>query len=341
MNDNQEGATEQPLNAPENTSPKPKEFGTDEIAALYAQQFLKGPETADSKESETKSNDAEALPEAGDEQQDESSLTADSKEETVSETEEEPEAKASDDDEEDEEDRGLPKGVKKRIDKLTAKRREAEAKLAKMEEEMERLRQEASQKAPAKGPDPLNPYAHLNTPEAISKEIEQAKQVRRWCEMNPDGATVKGENGEEVDYTAEEVRQIKLRALDAIEEHLPKQLNYVNASREVEKIAHSEYPWWKDKSARERQIADKFLEAFPEITRFPDYKMVVGDYIRGVKSRENAKKAAPVAKAPVQPRPTNSPVTASKDGAIKAVQSRFKATGSTEDLASIIASKFI
>jgi hypothetical protein len=340
MNDNETGATEQPLNAPEKTAPKPKDYGTDEIAALYAQQFLKGSETADSKESEIKSTDAESLPEAGEEQQDESSLTADSKEETVAEDEAEPEAEATDE-AEDEEDRGLPKGVKKRIDKLTAKRREAEAKLAKMEEEMERLRQEATQKSPAKGPDPLNPYAHLNTPELISKEIEQAKQVRRWCEMNPDGATVKGENGDEVDYTAEEIRQIKLKALDAIEEHLPRQLNYVSAARQVEVIAQNEYPWWKDKSARERQIAEKFIESFPEIQRFPDYKMVVGDYIRGVKAREAAKKGSPVAKAPVQPRPTNSPVTASKDGAIKAVQSRFKATGSTEDLASIIASKFI
>lgn len=340
MNNNQEGATEQPQNAPETTAPQPKEFGTDEIAALYAKQFLERPETADSKESETKSTDAEPQPEAGEEQQEDSSLTADSKEETVAESDDEPEANAEEPDE-DEDDRGLPKGVKKRIDKLTAKRREAEAKLAKMEEELERLKQEAPQKASAKAPDPLNPYAHLNTPDAISKEIEQAKQVRRWCEMNPDGATVKGENGEETDYTAEEIRQIKLRALDAIEEHLPKQLAYVNAAKEVEKIAHSEYPWWKDKAARERQIADKFLEAFPEITRFPDYKMVVGDYIRGVKARENAKKGAPVAKAPVQPKPTNSPVTASKDGAIKAIQSRFKATGSTDDLASIIASKFI
>lgn len=210
-----------------------------------------------------------------------------------------------------------------------------------MEEELERLKHEAPQKASAKAPDPLNPYAHLNTPELISKEVEQAKQVRRWCEMNPDGATVKGENGEETDYTSEEIRQIKLRAMDAIEEHLPKQMAYVNASREVDKIALSEYPWWKDKAARERQIANKFLEAFPEITRFPDYKMVVGDYIRGVKAREGSAKSSTSARAPVQPRPTNSPVSASKDGAIKAIQSRFKTTGSTEDLASIIASKFI
>lgn len=334
MNNENTDATEQSLNAPETASPQPKEIGTDDIAAMFAASFLKEPGTTDVDESETKSENAEPEQEAP-EQQEDGSLEVENSEEAQ---DTEPEAEAEDDEVE----RGLSKGVKKRIDKLTAKRREAEQKVAELEAEMERLKQEASEKRPVSDSTGLNPYSNLNTPAEIQKEVEQAKKVRRWCEMNPDGATVRNEDGTETDYTAEEVRNIKLRVLDALEEHLPSRAAYLEQAARIEQVAHKEYPWWKDKSTREHTIAQKFLEAFPEITKFPDYKMVVGDYIRGVKTREAASKQSSPAKAPVQPKATSAPVKpAAKQAIEKAARQNFAKTGSREDLASIIASKFI
>lgn len=334
-NNNNTDPTEQSLNAPDAKPSTPKEVGTDEIAAMFAASFLKEPGTTDVEESETQSEDAAPEPEATDQQQEEGSLEAENSEEAQ---DEEPEAEA----EGDESERGLPKGVKKRIDKLTAKRREAEQKVAELEAEMERLKQEASEKRPVSESTGLNPYSNLNTPDAVQKEVEQAKKVRRWCEMNPDGATVKNEDGTETDYTAEEVRNIKLRVLDALEEHLPKRLAYIQQAEQIEKVAHKEYPWWKDKSTREHTIAQKFLESFPEIAKFPDYKMVIGDYIRGVKARESAYKQSAPAKAPIQPKATSAPAKPAQKQAIeKVARQSFAKTGSREDLASIIASKFI
>jgi hypothetical protein len=206
---------------------------------------------------------------------------------------------------------------------------------------VERLSQEATK--PAQTPTQDNPYAHLSTLEDVSREVEQAKQIRRWCEMNPDGAVVTGKDGNEVEYSAEEVRNIKIKALDAMEEHLPKRMQYLQNFNQMEQIAAKEYPWWKDKASRDRQIAETFLKAFPEIQKFPDYKMVIGDYISGVKARESKGKSSGVInKAPSQPKPSSAPTSIpSKDVKSQQAQKRFTASNSRDDLSAIIANRFL
>jgi hypothetical protein len=231
--------------------------------------------------------------------------------------------------------RGLPKGVKRRIDKLIAKRREAEDEIGRLKADNERLMQEVGRPAQA-NVNSKNPYSNLMDVDSIQKEAGRAKQIRRWCEMNPEGGVVTDGQGNETEYTAEEVRNIKVRALDALEEHLPAQIQYVEKSQKVEQVVSKVYPWWKDKSSAERQIAEAFLQHFPEIKRFPDYKMVVGDYIRGVKSRENNSRSNPQ-RPPSQPRSSSALV--SGQGGRK--PSRLTNSSDTDELASIIASRFI
>lgn len=237
--------------------------------------------------------------------------------------------------------RGLPKGVKKRIDKLSTKRREAEAEVERLKNEVERLSQEAQK--PAQVPSKDSPYSNLATLEEVSREADQAKQIRRWCEMNPDGAEVTNSNGETVEYTAEDVRKIKIKALDALEEHLPARARYLENYNHIEQVAVKEYPWWKDRSSSERQIAESFLKHFPEIKRFPDYKMVVGDYIRGIRTREQSSKRVPSSQTPMtQPRRTAAPAyIPKKEAKVIEAQKRFGATGSRDDLQSIIANRFL
>jgi hypothetical protein len=73
-----------------------------------------------------------------------------------------------------------------------------------LKQEVERLSQEATK--PAQTPTADNPYAHLGSIEEVNREVEQARQIRRWCELNPDGAVVKGKDGNETEYSAEEIR---------------------------------------------------------------------------------------------------------------------------------------
>lgn len=262
--------------------------------------------------------------------------------ETETDQTEESEPEASETAEEEETERGLPKGVKKRIDKLTAKKREAEAEIERLRQEVERLSQESERTAQIPTPD--NPYSNLNTAEEVQREVEQAKSIRRWCEMNPDGAVVTDKNGNEVEYSAEDVRNIKVKALDALEEHLPKRLNYIQNYQQFEQVANKEYPWWKDKAARERQMAETFIKMFPEVRKFPDYKMVIGDLVTGIKVRESKAKTTQtnIAKAVPQPKPSATPARVQpKDAKAQIAKSRFKATGSRDDLSTIIASKFL
>jgi hypothetical protein len=339
MPENKEAAPEQAQNVPEK-QPKFDGLTVDQIADQFSQSFLSETEKTDLEGSEINPEEETAADATA--ESDQEVLSQNETEETTEEnTDEAEEAQKADEDEDDETTRGLPKGVKKRIDRLTAKRREAEAEVEKLRLEMENLRQEASQK-PVQTRDPESPYSHLTTAEAISKEVAQAKQIRRWCELNPDGATVRDKDGNETDYSAEEIRRIKIKAMDAMEEHLPKQQRYLEQVSHMDQFATKEYPWWKDKSAKEHVLAQKFLQVFPEIKRFPDYKVVVGDYLRGIKAREQSTKTTAPQRAPVQPRPSATPANRPvKDVKADDAKARFQKSTSRDDLADIIASKFI
>jgi hypothetical protein len=310
-------------------------FDISKLADIVSDSFLGGKESsAESPADENGDSEAEATSEEDVHSQETETTT---EQDQIEDSEETEETKS----EEEELERGLPKGVKKRIDKLSAKRREAEAEVERLKQEVERLSQEATK--PAQTPTAENPYANLSTLEEVSREAEQAKQIRRWCELNPDGAVVTNKDGSETEYTAEEIRNIKIKALDAMEEHLPARAKYLQNFMQMEQVAAKEYPWWKDKSAKERQIAESFIKHFPEIQKFPDYKMVVGDYIRGVNAREaKAKSSGTPVKAPSQPRPSAAPARVpQKDANSQAAKKRFTVSGNRDDLSSIIANRFL
>lgn len=315
---------------PEGTSTP---FDISKLADIVSDSFLGGKESsAESPADENGDSEAQATSEEDVHSQETETTTEQDSTEDSEETEE---TKS-----EEEIERGLPKGVKKRIDKLSAKRREAEAEVERLKEEVERLSQEATK--PARIPTPDNPYANLSTLEEVNREAEQAKQIRRWCELNPDGAVVTNKDGSESEYSAEEVRNIKIKALDAIEEHLPARAKYLQNYMQMEQVAVKEYPWWKDKSAKERQIAEAFIKHFPEIQKFPDYKVVVGDYIRGVQAREAKSKQTTPVKAPTQPRPTAAPARVpQQDANAQVAKKRFTVSQNRDDLSSIIANRFL
>ena len=323
-------------NNPTTNEGTPAPFNQNKLADIVSETFLSGEEREDSSDSENSEAEGQATSEDGDVH---SQYTEKQPEqENPEDSEETEETKSEDDDFE----RGLPKGVKKRIDKLSAKRREAEAEVEKLRGEVERLSQEATK--PAQASTKKDPYAHLSSIEEVGREAEQAKKIRRWCELNPDGAVVTKPDGEEVEYTADEVRKIKVKAMDALEEHLPTRARYLQEYQQIEQVAAKEYPWWKDRSSTERQIAESFLKHFPEIQRFPDYKMVLGDYIRGVKSRESSQKNGKTfnQKAPNQPRPSASPARLSpQDSNAQGATKRFMSSGNKDDLSSIIANRFL
>jgi len=249
---------------------------------------------------------------------------------------------------------GLPKGAQKRIDKLTAARKAAEAKATQLEAEINSLKQKldakpAIEEAPTR-PTPSNPYLHLQMQADVEKAFAEAKRVKRWAESNPDGTTVTDANGKETDYSAEDIRTIRFNAEDALDTHLPKQLIYVQARAQIDPQAESTYKWWKDKTSREYQVAQSMLNTFPELRKFPDYKMVVGDYIRGAASRESdyaAQKSSQttkvIKKAPAQPtRAAISPPTVTpQERTANEAEARFRKAPSHDTLKEIVLNQFL
>lgn len=245
----------------------------------------------------------------------------------------------------------LPKGVKKRISKLAAAKRELEARIAELEAKIAQPAPEPSAEVVTPVPLPSNPYLHLDTQAKVDAEIAQARRVKRWCEENPDGATVADpKTGKETEYTSEQIRRIKLNAMDALEEHLPQQLKYVQQRAQIDPLAEQTYTWWKDRSTPEYQQAQKMLQVFPELQKFPDWKMVVGDYIAGAKQRESYQKqkaaaqAKPVVKkAPVQPtKPAAAPAPV-RESEAKAQQADalMRKRPTTDSLKKVVLSQFL
>jgi hypothetical protein len=241
-----------------------------------------------------------------------------------------------------EEESGIPKHIQKRIDKITAKRREAEAEADRLKAELEELRTKKNEEVPSVRS--KNPFSNKLDIAELEKSVQQAREVRDWCEENPYGGEIPRADGTSVHVDESEVRRMKVQALKDIEKNIPEQVQFINARKHFDPIAEAEYPWWKKKDTKEYNTAVALLKNFPEIATFPDYKLVLGDFVFGMQARQ-AKKAMPSQsqprRAPVQPsRPSASPTNAqNQNRATMDVENRFRKTGSKDDLASLIESR--
>ena len=244
------------------------------------------------------------------------------------------------------EDSDLPRGVQKRIDKLTARNKAYEAEIAELKAAVGELKA-ATESAPATAKednsvnDASNPFSALKSKAEVDKEVENARWLRYKCMENPEGFVLG-----ETEYNHEQVRQMLVNATRAIEEHLPRQAASIEARERIEPIAKKAYPWWDKPQSKEYQMAQQVLRNFPAFKRFPDYKMFVGDAVRGMLARESElSKAAPKAtsRVPSQPvKPTVAPAKSKPDQVkAKIAEDRFRKSTSAEDLAKVLLSKGI
>ncbi len=240
-------------------------------------------------------------------------------------------------------DKRIGKEVRKRKEALEAKEA-AESKVAELKAQLEQAEAAVEGASDFSAPPTdTNPFANLNTLKEVQEEMMRAEQTLEWAEDNPDGALVESKDGD-VEYTAEEVREVKKRASRALRRQLPEQQGYIQARDQMEPQALDAYPWWKDKASSEFQAASQVLRNMPELARFPDYKLVVGDYLNGMVSRMNRNtqkvqpKAKEVKKAPSQPTAPSAepapvdPAAARSASAMKA----FQETGGVDELANLL-----
>ena len=257
----------------------------------------------------------------------------------------EPEADKSsltDDDESEE-----PAWFQKRIDKLTRQRRDAEDEVKDLRGEIKDLRNQVTDNAntPVSRTNSASPFEHLTSQEQIDAERQKAKDLRRWCRKNRDGAVINGKNGE-VEYDSDQIEDILENAEEALDTHLPEREKFLEASAYWEPEAVKAYPWIDDRGSNEYKLFNQALKAFPQVKALPDYKILLGDMLVGRALRmskettepESKIKAKAKPKAPKQPAApsadrTTTPPTAAK---VTANKNRFLRSGEESDLAEVM-----
>lgn len=332
------------VSEPTKTTLQSNPLDTEGLTSLLRQTLFADPEEQQT-QAETETDTEEEEPESSEEVAEDETESEDSETESNVEDDNADEAEESKADDEDKQDKKLSKGVQKRIDKLVAQKKEAEAKLNALAEKLAETESLAanSQKDFAPVDKGLNPYFKLQSDTDVHAEIRNARQVRRWAEENPDGAVVAGKNGEEVEYSADDIRKIKLNAIDALEEHLPAQMNYIQTRKQFDAEAEKTYPFWKQRSSSEYQYANALLREFPEIQKFPDFKLSIGDMIEGKRIRESkVKPTSAIKKAPSNPKQTASaPVQTSKSIKARSTEEAFRKNPNQDSLKALLAERFL
>lgn len=332
------------VSEPTKTTLPGNSLDTEGLTNLLRQTLFADPEEQQT-QAETETDTEEEETESGDEIAEDETESEESEPDSNVKDDNADEAEESKADDEDKQDKQLPKGVQKRIDKLVAQKKEAEAKLNALAEKLAETESQAANSPQEivisdKG---LNPYFKLQRDTDVHAEIRNARQVRRWAEENPDGAVVAGKNGEEIEYSAEDIRKIKLNAVDALEEHLPAQMQYIQTRKQFDAEAEKTYPFWKQRSSSEYQYANALIREFPEIQKFPDFKLSIGDMIEGKRIRESKMKpTSAIKKAPSNPKQTASaPVQTSKSMKARSTEEAFRKNPNQDSLKALLAERFL
>ena len=233
----------------------------------------------------------------------------------------------------------ISKGVDKRISKLTAQRKEAEERAKQLEQELETLkRQQAAPRNEA------NPFNALTSEENIQAEYERQKEIRLFCERYPDGYY---EDGKEP-ISKEQIAKAKVAAIKAVEDYLPQQMDYVEKSKAFKQASRKEFPWLDNATDKRAIMAKRFVEAVPEIKRFPDYEIYAAHLANGMVSHQQQKAAAKQGiapqRVPVQPSSTSMPSMSApqaNNAVAKQAAERYRRTSSLDDLSEVFRNKFI
>jgi hypothetical protein len=239
----------------------------------------------------------------------ESSENEDPNEDDTEEKDEEksdPDSEDKEDDEESEDEDETPgqEKVQKRIDKLTAKRKEAEEKAAALSTDYEQaktrlaeLEAQVNESArPVLQPTAENPLADVDTDDALDAKIKSAQEVRRWALRNTDGASVKRPDGSEVYLDGEEVKSriTLIKADDVLTLHAPARKQWLAQRAPAVEAAKNVFPDIFKKGSPMNQAFQATVKQAPELLKLPQAEYWVGLALYGeqqLMSRQQANAA--------------------------------------------------
>lgn len=223
-------------------------------------------------------------------------------EKSEAESEEKDEEEESED--EDEEAPVSQERVQKRIDKLTAQKKEALEKAQSLESEYEQAKAKLAEleaqvnesSRPVLQPTAENPLADVDTEEALDAKIKSAQEVRRWALRNTDGATVKKPDGSEVYLDADQVKDYLIKADDVLTLHAPARKQWLAQRAPAVEAAKNLFPDIFKKGSPMNQAFQATVKQAPELLKLPQAEYWVGLALYG-EQQLMARQQATAAKA--------------------------------------------
>jgi hypothetical protein len=258
-----------------------------------------------------------------DETSEEASSESDDADEDVEENKDDESDKDDDDEEDDKDEDDAPvpqEKIQKRIDKLTAQKKEALEKAQTLESEygqaktrLAELEAQVNESSrPVLQPTAENPLADVDTPEALDAKIKSAQEVRRWALRNTDGATVKKPDGSEVYLDADQVKDYLIKADDVITVHAPARQQWLAQRQPAVQAAQNLFPdIWK-KGSPMHQAFQATVKQAPELLKLPQVEYWVGLALYGeqqLMQRQEADKAKASAAKKVSSKKESKPPT--------------------------------
>jgi len=187
----------------------------------------------------------------------------------------------------------LPDWVMPRIGKLTKQRetlKEQAAKVPDLEAKLAELEGRVKATAPVVlAPTPQDPLSDVADFNSLQSAEQHYRELKRWATLHKDGASDvpvgKGANGEPQtrDFTAKEVAQMLVEADEALA-NVPRRAAYLQQLQATEQIAREDYPdLFKAGTAEAKEFTD-VLTVIPELTRMPNYPLLIAFAIEGRKA---------------------------------------------------------
>jgi len=195
--------------------------------------------------------------------------------------------------------------IQRRIDKEVGKRKQLEARLAEMESRLQQTPQPEPNAKPQVVPLPAGapPLANIEKAEDLVSLQQQAKEAIRWAEemLDHDGI----ENGVQVGdrvFSKGDLKTIIRQAKVTMEDHIPARYQFLQARHQAQQAAYTEFPFLKDKSSEEYQMAQAIYRDMPWLRNVPTADWIVGLGVEGFKSLQARKAAATKAKDTTKPK---------------------------------------
>lgn len=210
-------------------------------------------------------------------------------------------------------------------------------------------------------PSALNGDRHPAVQE-VAAQLDNVDHWLNWCFDNPDGGEIPDGKGGKINLDAAGVRTAQ-RGLDRQRSELvARKVNveasvkeaFTSAYTTQHAVAQKTYPELFVKDSPDAKIAAEFLRVMPQLKQFPDYEVVIGRYLRGMKlelaqtkaaTNGGTKKPAP----PREPTPVSTEApggtrsaergASSGDKEVKEAEERYRKSGRTADLARLNAAK--